>query len=265
MPPKRRRKDTPVEPAEVPAEVASSDAVEVQRVVPNLDNLAKLLLVDMQQDDLQQATAALSTLWNEISDLTGDELRQANYKKQMRLGAPSLIALCMQKWQNESSVQAKGCGCLAELLHRGHNNLNETGFSVFAAVKESGCIEAVINALRTFPDSAEIQEVGCRALMNVTTPIDDNFFPSNIRRLVNEMDVVALTLKVVERFPNSPQIQETCCGMFSNLAEAEEFRPVMQEQKVVSVVAHMIEKYPDNGDIKAWGGFFMRSMFAQTD
>ena len=229
-------------------------------VVPELDDTAQLLLVELQKDDPEEVADALNTLSiNLINDQAGQ--RAHTMKRQMLLGAPSLVVLSMQKWQNTEAVQYRGCWCIQELA----TNVTESS-DTLNAIAASGGIEAVVNAMRLFSTSSTVQEAGCDALLEVSCPLSTGSpIEAGINRLVNEMGGVALALNAMKKFPENSDIQSSCCGFFANLATRKEYRKEMMQSGVVSAVAATLERQTDDKNVKEWSGEFMRLMFARND
>lgn len=244
--------------AALPNHVNSAAIPHVGLVAPQLDETATLLLLDMQQDNPGEVDAAMNKLYNQLSE-GGAVVKERSKKRQLLLGAPSLVALSMKKLIQNENVQWRGCQWITGMMYDEGNTTDR-----IQAIAAAGCIEAVVNAMISFPASRRIQGAGCEGLMNIVFHIDTPI-QVDINRLINAMGAVELILKAMKDFPDQDDdaIHETCCGFFANLSQKEEFRDVMMQSDVVSAVALSFDKH--NAATGTYASAFMRNMFAEKD
>ena len=140
---------TPERPEDVSSSAASSDNWQP------LDEVPHLLLEELFKDNAGDVASALDRL---------KDLFHENEKHRVDgidMGALGLIAQTMRRFPTELEVQANGCTCLCWLTFQPRQK------RVCAIAARAGGVDAIVSAMKAFPDVDFINGDACSALANI--------------------------------------------------------------------------------------------------
>jgi len=173
---------------------------------------------------------------------------QQNCEKAVELAAHITVPIKMRKYPDSEAIQRLGVNCILHLLiykyERSHLQYNKLRDEMLVG----GVVHALVNALRRFPNSLEIQRSSTRVLgtLLMLTSTDDHS-PDVLRMsrmFVEEMDGIALVLAAAEtHFPNDHEIIMDSCNLFRHLATCPILKGVMEQAGVVRYVAVAFTKF----------------------
>jgi hypothetical protein len=208
--------------AEVPA--------GVELVQPDLTDIPKLVLVDLQKDDVDVVATALKQLFDLI--LTSNASWEENQKDAISFGAVAEVLRAMRKWQMHEAVQLNGCRCLGNLAYKSNHGKD--------LIARSGGMEAVVNAMKVFPNHEHLNLIAAIALNKLF--FDDSVRTSFGRRFVEDLNGLGLLLTTLSNFQAHNKINEYCCGVLYQLAVESDLREAIVKAGVVSAVASAMER-----------------------
>ncbi|CAB9497070.1 armadillo repeat containing 6 [Seminavis robusta] len=219
-------------------------------VVVNLDIIPKLLFEGMVS---QKAT----TVENAVENLA-DIFRLSSEKRieAYQAGGHAVLVVTMKKWRLNESIQTSSCRCIQNM-----SCTNAEAKESFAVV---GGMEAVLNAMRTFPKSQRVQRSACGALMNLLSGSDEEraILDAMADKFVKEWDGIALIVAAMRNFPKEVKIQLWGNGLFQNLAQNRNYRMKMMKSGAVTAAGGSLEQHSDDENIKQYASKFLRIMFS---
>lgn len=225
--------------------------VTVDLVQPQLEEIPKLIVVDMQKDNADDVAGAIKKLYDLLG--TDDPDSKKNQKLAIGLGAATVVIGALRRWQMNEGVQKEGCGCLIRLAY---NHCDGTSWIV-----QSGGVEALINAMKQFPDTSSVNSNASGGLRNLFN--DTSVRESSGRRFVEDLKGLELLLEAMKTFPNDAQLQEDCCVIFGAFATEKEMRDTMVRAGVLTAVSGAIERHFENENVRAQGEDFMQIMYSK--
>ncbi|CAB9515652.1 expressed unknown protein [Seminavis robusta] len=271
---KRRRTSGELDPQ--PAVVGSSPTVVQPTeepdsgsfVAPKLEEIPQLLFVELQKDKEEDIVAALKQLFDLFSpkdkkDKNDPALK--NWEKTKHLGPPSFVVVNMRKWAPNHYIQLWSCRVLSVLMVCSKNSCSNNSCIAEMATVESGGVEAVLNAMKSFPQSEVVIQRACCALRNTFLSLIKR--PKVVKdcaaRFVEELEGVAVMLQTIKEFPEDTSILEHCCLVFKNLAASfKQHHGMFIDAGVVEAVASVQKKHSDNEELKEATKKFMSAMFS---
>ena len=228
---------------------ASAVAPAPQLIEPVLSEIPKLLL-DLQKDNIQDVESALDQLEELISTEKDDaekKRQEENQREASSLGANYAILSTMRKWQHAEDVQCMACQSLRWLP----NTLTTT-----LAIIDLGGLEALVNALKLFPDSDPVQQTALDALGCLFWDLEEkgNILMKKMckhaERFVNELGGIELTVKGMDKFPDHEDIQHEGCALLCALSCLESIRKAMVKAGAARVVVAALEEH-DSGSAES--------------
>ena len=123
-----------------------------------IDLLSKLvyeLLVEDSPRTIEEDLVEIAAL---LDDDGGDSLSTDS------LDAPSTIVECMKKWQHDADIQEWSLWCLHKMACSRED--------VRSSIMDCGGVEAMVSAMKLYPNVADIQRGGFLALASVLTSPD---------------------------------------------------------------------------------------------
>jgi len=169
----------------------------------NLSPLQKILCVDLLKEDCETVERAMSKLVNMFH--LDNENCAANCAAIRQLGGATMIlGGIMQKWYTNPVIQARGCVAIT-LVSRGSAALKKS-------TKDSGALDAIIWAMKSYPDNLQVQNCGCLALWSLT-----HLFRENAEYVVITLHGTDLILAAMRKFPDFVRLQISGCGALGTL------------------------------------------------
>jgi hypothetical protein len=230
--------------------VGIPDGVEL--VEPVLDEISQLVMTIVQQDGVDAVSEAMSELYDLMaSDRPGNDGKKAR-KDATRMGAPTAILGAMKKWQMEEEIQKIGCRCIVRLTHTSDD-------TTAMYINRIGGVEAVVNAMKLFPDKDKVNTVATAAIYNIIW--SDSVRDTISHRLVEDAGLLVLVIDTMAHFPEDENIQENCCGILALLALDTNLREAIEESGAVEAVARGLRSEWENVKEEAKG--FMQNMYGK--
>jgi hypothetical protein len=223
-----------------------------------LEPLSMLLMVDLQQPDPSSVVVALKQVHKLVSDAgTKKENRvQENYRKEaMGIGAPAILLLTLRKWIHEEKIQLWALACLNWITH------GQLQTSIAAA--KMGGVEAVVTAVKLFPDHTSIRVNGFRVLRHM---IASGFV--HLAYFVKELQGVHLVQETMRKFSENADLQCSCCSIFLTIIR------IMKQQHhkdygghfvragIAVDVATALRNHAEDVRVQKVGGDLMKSLFS---
>lgn len=256
---KRRRvsEGGEVQPPENPSAATTTTPAAVE---PALEELPKLVFVDLQKDDedaVKEALARLDTIL--YAAAAGDDGDEQLENELLLASAVPLILLTMHKWKMNEHIQLTVCNCLVNVFA-----LDKEARVVMAQL---GGLEAVVAALNSFPDSIDINRFACAALLNFCPQLGEDEPPANIleaaRRFVQELNGLEIVATAMKKFPDDVDFQGWCVGLLGNFAVREEFHGALLKEGAVAAVAVALQRHLWDGYINQHANEFMKQVFGK--
>eukprot|EP00854_Cymbomonas_tetramitiformis_P009172 gene9172-10871_t len=126
-----------------------------------------------------------------------------------------------------------------------------------AAVVEAGGIEAVISAMLKHTSNTEVQQSGCRALINISDS------PDRQLKVADEHGTRAV-LEAMTAHPDNGRVQHFGCWALVNIAVHPDNKELVAEDGAIAVVINSMNMHIDNADMQHVGCWFLRNL-AQND
>ncbi|CAB9511481.1 expressed unknown protein [Seminavis robusta] len=240
----------------------ADDPAAVSVVAPKLDEIPQLLFVELHKDRPESVVEALkriSDLFLVQDDNNKHDPAIKNWEKTHYLGPISFVVVTMNKWSTNHDVQLWSCGALCNLL-----SVKKSSTAMLSMAK-SGGVEAVIGAMKTFPQSDDLQMDACMALGNTFFNVTKRhkIVQDCAARFVEELEGVALMLGVMKQFPDDEELLNNCCWLFDSLATCfPQHHGMFIDAGVVEVVASVQKRYSGNETLKQATKEFMSTMFS---
>ncbi|CAB9530228.1 expressed unknown protein [Seminavis robusta] len=204
---------------------------------------------------------------------------QCNINHAFNAGAPHVVVNAMGKWHSSAPIQTVACCCIFYLAY----DFNASGDVIAKArrmdlAKAKG-LEAVVTAMKTFPESKPIRFSGCGAMMKLIPVAEKlgerrNSVNSNAiavavhnatRRCVEDLDGISVLTETMNMFPDYGGLQSVCLEALCKLASHEEFKAAAMRDYVVEAVAATLETHGEDESISVRQHatcFLLKSMMA---
>jgi hypothetical protein len=244
------------------AVVVAADPAPLANTI-EYEAIPKVLFVDMQQQDEEKVAAAVINL----SGLVHPE--GANYKgsaaQALSSGAIAIILLLMRKWHYNRSIQFQCCQVLVMLTYSTRRDKAAEAKATAAAVSiiNSGGIETIMAAMKSFPDGHDLQWIGCHAIGNAFAYYHaDPTIDEAMARFVHKLNGIELVVTVMKKFQNIAGVQHMGCYVFNQLSTKQVLRDALKKGGALSAVGEAIEKHDDNS-LQLHADVFFKNMFAK--
>jgi hypothetical protein len=174
-------------------------------------NYAIKLLLDLRSDDLTVVTETIKKLPKLfISNQNSDAAHAA--------GAMTIIVSAMRKWQDVRGIQEDGLACMA--------NLMQYNWYIKSAFWKSSGLQAVLTAMKQFPNSKVIQFFGVYTLYSFFDCLEEEFTMTlNITYIahyfVNKLHGVPFLLRAMKMITKRANFQGWCCSVLLVLYESD--------------------------------------------
>ncbi|CAB9507581.1 expressed unknown protein [Seminavis robusta] len=243
----------------------TSIATATQCIAPKLDKIPHLFIVDLQKgstDDVVAALKQISHLVNAKDSDNPSDPAVKNWKEMQQLGPMTLVVLCMQKWPKAQSIQVWSCIALANML-----DVSYSCGGGRAAMANSGGVEAVLSALKTFLDSAQLQSEALRALQNFFTckqsDGESKVVLANFAGRFIELEGISLVVQTTKRFHDNVDLLFASCGLLYNLSLLEKHHDELVKHGAVEAVASIQKRHFGNEELKKEAEEFLAKMFTK--
>jgi hypothetical protein len=255
---KRPRTEAFAEDCESPPSRCSPTVSLVTPEKPNsddnwepLDQVPHLLLVELMKSNTGDVINALERL----KDLFHEN--EKNRIDGIDMGAPGLISQTMRKFPSELEVQASGCTCLCWLTFQPRQK------RVCAITARAGGVDAIVAAMKSFPDVDFINGDACSALANIFVP-GDNFLQlqSAARSFVDRWEGLKLIRDTMKSYPDYAHLQASCCALLCHLARDDSFHEAMNQLDLVAEAAAALEHHYTDGNVKRNADIFIKEMLS---
>ena len=154
---KRKGSDSDAGVATVKAEDDADDAAAPVLAPPDHSSLSpieKILGVDLWKDDSNTVQSALTQL-ADMCVSSNEGFEEENRATVHRLGGAYILPGVLRKWYGFPVIQSEGCTALMNASYK------NTAFK--KSVKDSGGLDAIIWAMKSYPDNLQVQTSGCGA------------------------------------------------------------------------------------------------------
>lgn len=218
--------------------------------------ISYFLLVYMQEGDADAVINALATLIGSMPQ-DKEEFETEEWKQKrdwlMWTGAPAVTTLTMKKWKDHEQIQIGGF-----IFYTALTCGLECGPSAIAAC---GGVEAIVDGLKAFPDSCDVQGSGFGALANIFAKLQVEGSPEvqAAHQFVEQLDGLNLVRTAMKNFPDK-ELQGRCCLLLGNLAMAKQLRKALAS--VIVEVSCALRDHPEYGQVRRNGRSFMKIVLA---
>ena len=209
--------------------------------------IQKNLFVDLLKDDSDAVESALKEL-GKLCAIKNKHWEKNRYTVCFAGGA-AIIPFVMKKWYGYKDVQAEGCCVLAIVLA----NHFDTAFN--KAVRDSGGIDAILWAMKSYADDLDVQTRACEAIVNVLVA------KQNATYIVEELDGVGLTIAAMRKFPDDVKLQMFASWVLRAMTTWDEFKNAIKEAGGRRALLDAIENHPDESK-EHTGDLLMRARSA---
>jgi len=232
---KKKRKVSDGGNAAVAVKAEESDDDDAPTVVapPDLSSLLpiqKILQVDLLKDDSNAVQSALTQLANMC--LSSNTEFEENRATVHRHGGAFILSIVLRKWYGFSIIQAEGCRAL-------HNaSIKSAAFK--KSVKDSGGLDAIIWALKSYPDNLEVQTNGCGVLGNAVCGVKES-----AEYFVNALHGINRITEAMKKFPHDAKLQRYACSVLHNLVKWDEFKDAVKQAGGRRALVDAMEDHQD--------------------
>jgi hypothetical protein len=271
---KRRRVMAKDGEERAPVVAAVAKRVTTAAIEPELDEIPKLVLVDLHKNDSSAVKQALKRMDKllpiEDDEEDSDEL-QDRRQDLIRTGAVAMVVLTMQKWRGNKKIQEHACRFLGHFQYYCRSYEDGGYYYLEDTLAKAGGIEAVLTAIQAFPNSLKVCRAGCWTLShwNWLVPLQDDLVPglwmTISRRFIEEWNGLQIIKTTMKAFPQDGDLQAWCCGIFDRLAHQKDFRKALIDAGLISSVGAALETHSEHQWVKVYGGEFMTVMFGNDE
>ena len=229
---------------------AQTDAMVLpEEILPEFDDFSEILIEDLQKTDSALVAAGLEKLLTLLGKKNGARKYQ---KRAYSLGAHTIVSLVMKRWPSIETIQASGCQCLGYLAY----------YKTLPAVR-CGCVEAIVYAMKAYPNSPLVQSGGCCVLMNTISGCETKHIVIKrvTYRFVKEMDGIPLVLKALEKFSDDEDVRQCGLGVFVNLSLDSLLQDPLKKAGVLMAALGVLNKYPDDELVKEFNKNIVSNIF----
>jgi hypothetical protein len=226
-----------------------TDADGPSPIEPELDEIAKLVLVDLQSNDSIVVADAIKKL-AKSTQMKPDKFREA-----YQSGAILAIIVSMRKWPNDKSIQADCCRFAANMMF----HVQDAGKSVAIL----GGVEAILAAMKRYPDSPIIQDVGVLVCGNFFGACNYDKCRKTMERFIKELDGNEAVLHAMRAFPTNVYLQRRGCGIFlMQCLISSDYNTILKSSDAISVIGTAVSKHLDDELLQRYARSFMKAIFA---
>lgn len=190
-------------------------------------------------DTVRHAVANMCVLF------TGKKAKKNRYEA-MNLGAAGIIIHIMNKWIGNVETQVHCCNMMSTLINYNDDH-NSDAAVIFASV---GGMEAIVNALKAYPDTFYVQNNGILALSNMLKDKDDSTVADAAKRFVLDLGGAELIVDAMKQFNHTILCQLTGCNALDVLSNYDDLKTHLTESGALGVLAAASENNPDDMEIQ---------------
>lgn len=209
-----------------PSEVKS--AAEADGDNSELSPIQKILLIDLMSNDQAVVEQGLTKLADLCYELANN--KEANRDTVLKAGGHLGIVAAMRKWRHVRRIQSEGCRSL-------QNAAMSQSFR--EATSEVRALEAVLWAIKNYPNDSSVQGLGCGALAGLCC------LKQNATHFVNVLKGTPLIIAAMQTFQDNAAVQKWACWALSSLAAREELRKPLIEAGARRALANAIDTHQD--------------------
>jgi len=228
---KKRKVSSDGNAVSVEAEADAAAPVPAPPDFSDLSPIEKILRVDLWKDDLNAVQSAVT----QLADLcfSGNEaFKEENRATVYQFGGAVILPGILRKWYGFPDIQAQGIRAL-------QNASIDAAFKNMS-VKDSGGLDAIIWAMKSYPDNYAVQTSACGALGNVFHGVKEH-----AEYLVNTLNGVDWIVAAMKKFPHDAMLQLVACGMLDNLLEWDEFKDSVKQAGGCRALVEAIKNHQD--------------------
>ena len=209
------------------------------------------LLETLQSSEPDPVERGLIKLCAILTDANESETRT---HEAYGFASPITIGTAMRSFQWHEGVQEQGCRCL-EILSASDSNSKY--------VLTSFVMEAVVNAIQSFPESRSLLHCGLKTIINLSKDATkDEVVCDYCSSFVNKWNGIQLTLSAMERFSNDVHMLQSCCSVLWNVALVKKFHEPLYDAGALEALCRVFEKhYSSNDDLKRIARDGMNALF----
>jgi len=214
--------------AEDDADAAAAPVLVAPPDHSSLSPIEKILGVDLWKDDSNTVQSALT----QLAEMCFDNNEEENRATVHRLGGAAILPGVLRKWYGFPGIQAEGCRAL-----------QNASYSIAAfgkSVKDSGGLNAIIWAMKSYPNNPEVQISGCGVLGNMVDGVQES--AEYVVKTLNGIDWIVAAMN---KFPEDAELQRCACGALDNLVKWEEFHDTVKQAGGRRALVDAIENHED--------------------
>ncbi|CAB9501305.1 expressed unknown protein [Seminavis robusta] len=235
--------------------------------------ICKLLFEELQKEEPKSVARAAEKLGSIFKHGNPQECSQA-----VSLGGHSVLISAMKKWSQHEPIvlhcshaifrmigtYTKRCGGDND-SQNDDDEEDEDRFDLIEGFLVAGALEVLVNALRNFPRSSEVQLFGMGALGNLlgagmAAALVSDTSRQAAREFVEEHYGVSLLVTIMTRFAHKPKVQEFGCWIVARLARMRRFHGILKREALVAV-STAVQNNPKSATINKQASSFMASIF----
>jgi hypothetical protein len=129
-----------------------------------------------------------------------------------------------------------------------------------AVIVDQGGVEAIVGAMKIYPNAVDIQSGGCLALAGVLTPPFSSAVKSVSSRFVNEWNGISLVFRAMDKWPIDSAMQEVAFCLLCRLMLDWEAKLKLIDQGAMNKVDKVLKNFPSDERIKSQTTPFMNLM-----
>lgn len=217
-------------------------------VPPVIEEVPKLLLVDLQSNDIRQITCALEKLSILLKECPANK----RGKEVFLLGGHATILLTMHRFQGTiKAIHYFGPKCLYFLT------LAECNFLPTALAKLGG-IEVLLKGMKAFTNSYKVQSWSCFALERILAGLNVNEAPlpgkdSHLERFCFDLGGLAMILNTMTNNRRQKKLQLASCNII--LSCDHHLRRYCSEENlgVIALILNVMKTFRDNEEFQLLG------------
>jgi len=113
------------------------------------------------------------------------------------------------------------------------------------SVKDSGGLDAIIWAMKSYPDNLQVQTSGCGALGNMVCDKENVCGKENADFIIHKLNGDDCIIAAMNKFLHDARLQRYACGMLDNLTEWDEFKDPVKQAGGRRALLDAIENHQD--------------------
>ena len=126
-------------------------------------------------------------------------------------------------------------------------------------------MEAIVNAVLKFANVYSLQLDAIMTLGNTLLHLGATPLRAEVvRRIVEDLDVIKVSVQAMNHFSNHATIHCMCCYLFRQIIREDMYRTNMIDEGAVEAVGKALRKHRDNANNTEKANKFMKVMFADV-